>query len=591
MTRLMTFRRRQLREFAEDESGMMSVANCVCVLLSALLITATINNGHIANRKIERQNAADPVAQSGGIWMARGMNSITATNHLMGEMLSLVILHEAVGGKKQENGVSADDGTNKSKKAQNPQTLKNQDKLLKLAYQIADAAAKTGIIQAPDADTYKMVYQRSGGKSQIMAEATLLDSKMNLKAWLTRAYKGLAVAAVLKAIPYTRPAGVALEAAMVILEKKVNQEYRTLKALHGIADQLLPVKRLLRDQMLPFAKKYTTDVAKLTPAIARAAATRIGELNGVKADLFPTSRDLKMPVHIDPLSNVDKLPTPNLDVPEPNPNGCGCPSEKTAVTLDQVSKMTQLARATFPWVNYHRKPVLDALAGTLQLAEAKDFYFHWSNGYSKMIIQEQQVPRGDDPDSHLGLYVLLGYKGPDKGYEQWNIAKHSTKADDYFTVIGLAHQEPPFVIGKPIFRQEHADGMLAYSMALLYNGNEQQRPEHRINPTCKRLVPIRQANVGMDTLNWYPGSRQKDAGCNVASGEPAVSQDGEYRPFELLGIGIPAEYPRIQVNWQSKLVPATSHRLSQLKQASLQGVLESTSQRLLDVVPRSLTTH
>ncbi|MCA9008295.1 MAG: hypothetical protein KDB01_01045 [Planctomycetaceae bacterium] len=578
----------RLPQLHTDERGMMTFANCVCVLLSALLFTATINNSHIANRKIERQNAADAVAQSAGVWMARGMNSITATNHLMGEMLSMVILHEAVGGKKQENSTSADEGTNKSKKAEDPQKLKRQDNLLKLAYQIADGIAKSGIIKAPDKDVYEMVYQRSGGQSQIMAEATLLDSKMNLKVWLTRAYQGLAAAAVLKAIPYTRAAGEALEQAMLLLEMKVAQEYRTLKALHGIVDQLLPVKKLLRDQMLPFAKKYTTDVTRLTPEIARATAIEIGEMNGVTADLFPTPGMLRLPIKIDPLAISHSLPTPDTKVPEPDPDGCGCPSETTAVTWDQVSKMTQLARATFPWVNYHRKPVLDGLAATCQLAEAKDFYFHWSNGYSKMIIQEQQQPEGNDPNSHLGLYVLEGYEGPDKGYERWNIAEYSTLADDYFTIIGLAHQKPPFVIGRPIFNQEHSDGMLAYSMALLYNGNEQERPEHRIDPTCKRLVPIRQANVGMDTLNWYPGSRQKESGCEL---RPAGSQNGENRPFELLGIGLPADYPRIQINWQSKLVPATGHRLSQLKQAALRGEMESVSERLLDVVPRSLTTH
>lgn len=574
--------------FHSCEAGMMSIANCVCVLLGALLVTATINNSHIANRKIERQNAADAVAQSAGVWMARGMNSITATNHLMGEMLSMVILHEALGGKKQESRTSADDGPNKSKKAENPKTLKTQDAELFAAYITARTASATGLIQAPNQSTFKLVYQRSNGESQIRAEAMLLDSKMNLKLWLSRAYEGLALAAALKAIPYTRPAGEALEKAMLLLETKVAQEYRTLKAIHGIADQLLPIKKLLRDQMLPLAKKYTTDITRLTPEIARATAQRIGEMNGVTADLFPVPGQLELPVQIDPLAITHTLPATDTRVPEPKPDGCGCPSDRTAVTWDQVSKMTQLARASFPWVNYHRKPVLDALAGTLHLAGSRDFYFHWSNGYSKMIVQEQQIPRGNDPDSHLGLYVLKGYNGPDKGYERWNIAEFSEMADDYFTIMGLAHQEAPSVVGRPIFKQEHAYGMLTYAMVLLYNGNEQERPEHRIDPTCKRLVPIRQANTGMDTLNWYPGSRQKKTGCEL---RPASSGNGENRPFELLGITLPAEYPRVQVNWQSKLVPATSHRLSQLKQATLEGRFESTAERLLDTVPRSLTTH
>lgn len=576
--------------FHTDDRGMMSFANCVCCLLFALMITFTLNTMHIQNRKVERQNAADAVAQSGGVWMARGMNSITATNHVMGEMLSLVILHEAVGGKKQEDGVSADDGQNRSLNAEDPRDLKKADRLLKLAYTIADGIAQSGIIQAPNENIYEMVYQRDG-ESEILAEATLLDAKMDLKEWLTRAYGGLAVAAVLKAIPYTRAAGEALELAMRALELKIAQEYGMLKALHGVVDALTPIKQLLRDQLLPLAKRYTTTVVRLTPEIAQKTAVEIGLRNDVTADLFPLPGELQLPVQIDPLAISHTFPTANNVVPEPDPGGCGCPSVESGADWDQVCKMTQLARASFPWVNYHRKPVMDVLAATMHLAKAKDYYFHWTNGYSKSIVKEQQKPQGNDPDSHLGLYVLKGHDGPDKGYELWNAAEYSTLADDYFTLIGVAHQESPMVIGKPVFQQQHPDGMLAYSMALLYNANDQQRPQHRIDPNCKRVVPVRQANTGMDTLNWHPGSRQTVEGCSSASGEGLSSHDDEFRPFELLGIGLPAEYPRIQVNWQSKLVPATGHRLSQLKQASMDAPFESVTEQLLDVVPSSLTTH
>ncbi|MBL8817754.1 MAG: hypothetical protein JNL58_17140 [Planctomyces sp.] len=580
------------RRFHESEGGMMSIANAVCVLLATLLITASLNNMQIANRTVERQNAADAAALSGTVWMARGMNSVTATNHLMGEMLSLVILHEAIGGKKQENKISADSGTNHSKLAEDPGRLKRQDNELQLAYLAALAASQTGLIKAPDEDIFKRVYQRDG-ESQILAEATLLDSKMNLKKWLTRAYQGLVVAAALKAIPYTRPAGEALEQAMHLLEQKINQEYRTLQALHGIADELLATKIMLRDEMLPLAKKRTTDLLHLIPLLARQTAQTIGEKNGVMADLFPEPGQLQLPLQIDPLSINHQLPNnPNLEVPEPNPNGCDCPSETTAPTWDQVSKMTQLARASFPWVNYHRQPVLDALAATCQLADAKEFYFHWSNGYSKMIVQEQQEPKGDDPNSHLGLYVLKGYEGPDKGYELWNLPEHSDIADNYFTFIGMAWQEAPTVVGSPIFQQLHPDGMFSWSMTMLYNGNEQQRAQHRIDPTCKRIVPIRQANVGMDTLNWFPGSRQTENGCEYRpEGSAEGSAEGENRPFELLGIGIPSEYPRIQVNWQVKLVPTTAHRLNQLRASQLDGPFSAIASKIVDNVPSTMTTH
>jgi hypothetical protein len=125
-------------------------------------------------------------------------------------------------------------------------------------------------------------------------------------------------------------------------------------------------------------------------------------------------------------------------------------------------------------------------------------------------------------------------------------------------------------------------------MALLYNGNEQQRPEHRIDMNCKRILPIRQANVGMDTLNWKPGSLQTSTGCEE---RPSGSRRGENRPFELLGIGVPAEYPAIQVNWQSKLVPATAYRVSQLQRATLPGAFGSIMQRMPSQFPEALVTH
>lgn len=573
-----------------DDRGMMTVANCVCVLLCALLIAFTMNTGQVVNQKVECQVAADAAAQSAGIWMARGMNSITATNHLMGEMLSLVILHEAVGGKKQEHGVSADHGTNRSLYAEDPAALMNRDETLRLAYWAARAAGATGLVQPPDDDTFELVYQRSGSQSDILAEATLLDSKMNLKQWLTRTYRGLVIAAALKAFPWTRAAGEALEKAMLLLEKKIDQEYRTLKALHGVADALLPCKLLLRDELLPFAKRYTTRVTRVTPKLAQDAAEATGRRNGCEVTLFPGPGQLELPVEIDPLARTHTLPASATEVTA-NSSGCGCPSVRTGVTWDQVSKMTQLARASFPWVNYHRKPILKALGGTMHLAESQDIYFHWSNGYSKFIVQEQQVPVGDDPDSHLGLYVLKNGSGPDRGFEPWTIAENSELADDLFTVVALARRPPPAVLGVPVFQQQHPDGIMATAMATLYNANEQQRPESRIDPTCKRIVPPRQANVGMDTLNWYPGSRQDVEGCGPATGEPPVSHPDEHRPFELLGIGIPAEYPRIQVNWQSKLVPVTAYRLGQLKQARLPGPFGAIAGRLPDVVPRSLATH
>lgn len=578
-----------LKKLHKNDSGMISIANCVCVLLCGLMIVATINNCHVANRKIERQVAADSVAQSTGVWMARGMNAITATNHLMGEMLSLVVLHEAIGGKKLEKQVSAANDNNRSQKARKPTTLKQRDNLLQAAYWSALAASKTGLVQTPNRDVFRLVIQRREQRTLIRSEATMLDSKMSLKEALERTYYGLAFAAALKSNKFTYPFGVILEKVMLLFERKIQQEYLTLNAIDEIAQKLIPAKRVIRDQILPFAKRYTTMVKHMTPAIAREVAREIGRLNGVTADVFPTPGQLQLPVQIDPLALAGKLPVGDQIVPAQR-SGCGCPSKSSKNSRVKVVKTTQLARATFPWVNYHRKPLLDFFDRTLQFANASKYYRHWTTEYSKTILDEVQTGNSN-PDSHLGLYVLKGYTGPDKGFEHWNLASRSETVDDLFTVIGLAHQAPPSVVGQPIFRQQQPRGSFAWSMALIYNGNDQQRPNQRINPRCNRIVPIRQANVGMDTLNWFPGSRQHRESCKTVQGENLTSHKNEHRPFELVGIALPAEYPKIQINWQSKLVPTTAYRMNRLKRASLPGVFEAATNSLPDQFPTALSTH
>jgi len=574
---------------------MISVSNSILVLGALLLFVANWNMGMVTTRKVEVQNAADASARSAGIWMARGMNSITAANHLMGEMLSFVVLHEAIGGRKHEGQVSADDGVNRSKHGggeammASPEVLKQTDQRLQLAYETADAMRP--VLSFPPHQTiFELVYQRSSGRTGIHAEATLLDAKINLKIWLTRVYMGKATAGALIMTGYYPlvVAGKAIEAAMEPLERKIEQEYRTLKAFDHAARNLLPMKKLLRDVLLPAAKRYTTAVVRVAPQAALQAARAVAEKNGATVELFPLPGQLRLPVEIDPLALAQSLPVADRRVPEPNPRGCGCPSEQTAIGRDQIVKVTQLARATFPWVNYHRQPILDAMAATLQLADAKELYFHWTNGYSKSIADEQQRGNAADPNSHLGLYVLIGYQAPDKGYELWNLPEFSTLAEQLFSVVSIARMPAPDIAGDLIFPEEHPDGQFAWSMVMLYNGNEQLRPEHRIDLSCKRILPLRQAAVGWDTLNWKPGSLQKSRGCEE---RPSGLSDRENRPFELLGIGLPPQYPGIRVNWQAKLVPASADRINQLRQAPLPQPFSSTLNRIPDEFPVELATH
>ena len=85
-------------EFHGDESGKISLLASMLMLVLIALAGLIGNTGHVAKEKLEAQNAADSIAYSSSLWMARGMNSVTATNHMLGEATAMSAVHEAFGG-------------------------------------------------------------------------------------------------------------------------------------------------------------------------------------------------------------------------------------------------------------------------------------------------------------------------------------------------------------------------------------------------------------------------------------------------------------------------------------------------------------
>ena len=533
-----------------DESGTMTLVNAVVVMFGFLMTVLVLNVGHISHEKVAMQNAADAVAYSGSVWHARGLNAITASNHVIGEMNALVIIHEAVGGELLEQGGTAESASNlRARTVKKGSILKNINRMLEMAKKSAEAL---------DAQTFAFDTVRE--KNGVHADVTVLEAKAVLKKLLTKVYLTKVAAKLMQLVPITKPAGVALEKAMDLLEAKILQEYITLNGFESIARSLLPVKKVLRDNMMPAAKQYTTLVVQQTPILAQRTAEIIGKRNNVVATLYPKNPEL--PVVVDPHAKASQIVSKeSLDGPK-----CNCPVPIKASGRDQVVKITQLARATFPWVNYHRKPILDALGSLVPLSKAKGFYFDHSNGYSKRVCDQLQMDKHD-----MGLYVIKDDAAPDKGYALWT--EEPAKADRLFTIIGLAMKDKPKVIGLgTAFNQEHTQGRMTYAQAMVYNANPQIKHPVKIDMTCKRITPWVQANVGWDTLNWKPGSEQ----------------------YELVGFGsgLIAKFPEIQLNWQAKLVPATATRLGDLvSEKGTLGEFEKVIQKMLPSTPNALLTH
>jgi hypothetical protein len=548
--------------FHDNEEGTFTFVNVVAVMLCALLIGLIINVGQITQQKIDMQNTADAAAYSAAVWQARGMNAITATNHVIGEMMAFVVVHEAIGGARLDHPEMG------------PADTRELDDELDRAAAIAQGlGART--------DAHETVRQRGG----IHADRTLLDAKKTLKELLTEVYRTKAAARImqLSIIPAVVAAGEALEAAMDALEWQIQTEYELLKLWHKAAFALRGHKRVLRDEMVPDAVKYTRDIREKIPDVIRDTVRLIAEKQGCQGTVYPTNA--RLPVVLDPFRRAMMPVFPESEYVKTRQQPCGCPTEQATNMRRQIVKTTQLVRATWPWVNYHRYPILRVLKAAVPLSKAGDFYFGHTAGATLDLLGQYQIDNRD-----LGLLVMKGYPAPDKGYELWT--EDPVKADNLFTLLGMVYRDPPRLLGESrVFRQAHSDGRVALAQAMIYNANEQERPKQRIDLSCKRILPIRQANAGWDTLNWAESSRQGTESCaDISNGGPNADNDpAENRPYEITGKGIHPEYPRICVNWQAKLVPVTRNRLEQA-QADAESQYRKVLQRL-STQPNFLRTH
>jgi len=79
----------RLRRLRQDERGVVSVLSVFAVLLLVMLLGYVMNVGRQVDSKIRLQNAADAAAFTGGVMIARGMNVLAFTNHLLCEVFAL----------------------------------------------------------------------------------------------------------------------------------------------------------------------------------------------------------------------------------------------------------------------------------------------------------------------------------------------------------------------------------------------------------------------------------------------------------------------------------------------------------------------
>ncbi len=86
---------------AVQEEGYINFVSCFLFMAFVLGLCLVGNVGRWTNERIEMQNAADSGAYSSAVQMARAMNAVTATNHMMGELTGLVVMLDSFVGRER----------------------------------------------------------------------------------------------------------------------------------------------------------------------------------------------------------------------------------------------------------------------------------------------------------------------------------------------------------------------------------------------------------------------------------------------------------------------------------------------------------
>ena len=97
----------RLSQIHRDEGGSISILTVFSVMFLAMLLGMVMNVGRYVDSKIRMQNTADAVAYSGGVVLARGMNTLAFTNYLLSEVFAVTAFLEEGEAKNAKSYVPA----------------------------------------------------------------------------------------------------------------------------------------------------------------------------------------------------------------------------------------------------------------------------------------------------------------------------------------------------------------------------------------------------------------------------------------------------------------------------------------------------
>lgn len=515
-----------------DDSGTVALSLPIGIVFFIVVGGFIFNAGRTIGGKIETQNAADSSAYSTSVVLARGMNAITASNHLIGELNAIYVIHHSFGGKWLDEKYS---------QANNTIEMQIGNIELESLYAFARSSLQTPIPLLTTA------YDQVKKNPSADVNSTLYEARLRLKELLAIAYgihgAGYILYEIGQVTPFFGPAmmaaGTLMQLGGLAGEAAALKECLVLIAIEKLCGTLRPFKKQLPTAISGIHHAYQLPAVEAIPTLAVNSGNAMVKRHGM----------IPIPENLLVTGLAQLLP----DFPVEN--------EKTT---DETR--SQMLRAAYPWIAYWRHNITSVLRKPLHLfgaplSRAAKSFDHWSDTYSlqasewlrtdKTMKNALTIVNFEAPEQsgngakgkNIKLYVVKGLNQTtgsfSKSQEAWNDwddrSASSTEIEKLFCHIGFVRSEQPKISVKSIFRQENPQGIVCYAQSMIYNSNPQQRP------AASGGGGASQPQVGWDTLGWTGNAIEF--------------------PGKMSG------RPQIKLNWQAKLTPVTPEKL--LKKAHI----------------------
>ncbi|QDV66472.1 hypothetical protein Poly24_01580 [Rosistilla carotiformis] len=507
----------RVKRWHRDEEGMMVWAVLVAILFFLVMTAFVYNTGKTVAVKIETQNAADAMAYSSSVWTARGMNTITASNHLIGELNALYVLHHALGGKHLDEHSGAN----------------NEFEMVTTDAALLVASFGKHLPAFPFKGHDSVSKKTSADRNSAIFQAKLVLRIQMLI--LYAAHAKTYFAWLIDPEPISKAALAGTLRGLQASEHLIGLEYKYLHGVENVVAKGLRVPKKGIPDAIRALDIHQKLIATTIPLTTSNAIDKIAAEHGVRHDY----------------THIASLPV------EP---------EKPKGELGD-EKRSQLIRATHPWALSWGKPIADAML-IAPTSLASTFYTRWVTTYTLQSSEWLRTKTGSNYSNHLTvinyrgggsgekgkgiqLLVVRGVNatagGYSKGNERWNDSTNpqaaSREIDDRFCNLVFAKSNSaPKLAASAIFRQENPTGVICFAQSMIYNANNKQ--------DLRTGSGTKQPDQAWDTLNW-------------SSGVPEYNGNPSF--LSSLGdIFRSASEPQIRLNWQAKLTPVTNYKLGKV---------------------------